>query len=161
MEKAFVSKTLLSQGILLILKTKTKKLSAWPLEMCRGSEAGTPVWILVCLLWGLWCREWECSVVLSQPSPQPPAGAAIKECPYFTPGVHPYLQPQPLPLHTEGTWVRTRRGSQNSCPTHPQQLTQFCDSAVMIKSHFSFNQSLTLVINSTSLCRVLLMEDFF
>lgn len=89
-------------------------------------------------------------------STNPQAGAGIKECPCFTPGAHPYLQSQPLPLHT--TYYRSnlsqdkeRLWGQLSHPilTSSHSALQFCDSAGMIKSRFSFSQSLTLVINST------------
>lgn len=88
-------------------------------------------------------------------STNPQAGAGIKECPCFTPGAHPYVQSQPLPLHT--TYYRSnlsqdkeRLWGQLSPPilTSSHSALQFCDSAGMIKSHFSFSQSLTLVINS-------------
>lgn len=122
MEKAFVSVTLLSQRILLTLETKTKKLSVWPLEMCR-SEAG----LQFGSLWG--CREWDCSdsdsgsVIPSQASPQTPSRGWHQGMSMFYPwNTSISAVPAPSPAHSiepgQGEALRT------NVPAHPGQLTR-------------------------------------
>lgn len=139
---------------------ENKETFIWPLEMCRRSEGDSNSGPCV-TLWGFWCRGWDCSVVLSQPSPQTPSRGWHQGMSMFYPwwtSISPVTAPSPAhnpfqkePGPGQGEALRT---------TVPPTLTsshtalQFCHSAVMIKNHFSFSQSLTLVMNRTGLCRV-------